>query len=86
MNYHEGIYGNTALHFAMQSGHHDAADLLISYGADRNAINNKELTPDDVFKLLQSDYFEDQFQQQQLEALGNITPYDPYDSNYCSYN
>ncbi|KAF9500083.1 ankyrin [Pleurotus eryngii] len=40
--------GNTPLHLAMESGHAEAAVLLINAGADRDRTNQDGLTPEQV--------------------------------------
>lgn len=44
-SFYEGSYGVSALHVAVKKGHVDAARLLISHGADINAVDEVGKTP-----------------------------------------
>lgn len=49
INFQEGLYGQTALHFALQSGHNDMVQLLLNFGANPNIQNYKGYTPVDIY-------------------------------------
>lgn len=51
INLKENDWGNTALHFAYQNGHHNVVQLLIEAGADQTIINDQGFTALEVDKL-----------------------------------
>lgn len=88
LNAHEPFFGNTALHSAVMNNHTVAAYTLLYYGANPYSTNNRGLTPHEAGEFFHgnNNIIENIFEQQQLEAMGNVEPYNLYSNPYDSFN
>lgn len=79
INFQEGLYGQTALHCALQSGHNNMVQLLLNFGANPNIQNYKGYTPVDIYNGVHLQHMDELFltrQEDESELLG---------SNYNDY-
>ncbi len=88
INFQEGLYGQTALHCALQSGHNNMVQLLLNFGANPNIQNYKGYTPVDIYNGVHLQHMDELFltrQEDESELLGsNYHDYlnDNYGSDY----
>lgn len=81
----EDGWGNTPLHLAVLSGHPAAAQMLLNYGANPHATNDRGLNPFQNRELFFGGGFEEQYMLEQAQATGQPAPFDPYGDNFCYY-
>lgn len=87
VNFQEGLYGQTALHCALQSGHNNMAQLLLNFNADPNIQNYKGYTSVDIYNGVHLRHMDELFlarQEEEGELLGSDYNYlnDHYGSDY----
>jgi ankyrin repeat protein len=82
INCQENVWGNTPLHMAVLSGHKAAAQVLMHHGANSYILNHRGLDPFQNWDFFFGGGFEQQYQQEQMEAGGQPAPFNPHDDNY----
>jgi len=72
------VAGDTLLHFAARSGNLTAVQLLLNMGADKNAVNDQGLKPEDVVCTRINRRMHEHWSYARMDILGQYVEYEDY--------